>query len=110
MAKVDPIGRRKTNNQVFIIIWIIFTITEKQLNNVVVKKSHVASLGGNWKIKWSECPSIWLIFEPAVSPTPNTFRALSRLCKSPQLFFLKKKTFLNMNLKVILLTTYKKKS
>jgi len=47
MAKVDPIGRRKTNNQVFIMILIIFTITEKQLNNVVVKKSHVASLGGN---------------------------------------------------------------
>jgi len=47
MAKLDPIGRRKTNNQMCIMILIIFTITEKQLNNVVVKKSHVASLGGN---------------------------------------------------------------
>jgi len=74
----------------FKIIFIRFTITVKQLNNVVVKRSQVVSLGGNWKIKWSECPSIWLIFEPAVSPTPNIFRTLRRLCRSAQLLFLKK--------------------
>lgn len=76
----------KTFLSFYIILFI--TIRLKQLNIVVVRRSHVASLGGNWKIKWSECPSIWLILEPAVSPTPNNLRTLRRLCKSPQLLFL----------------------
>lgn len=74
---------------------LLITIKVNKLYNVVVKNNHVASFGDKLKIRLSDCPSIWLIFElamdPAVSPTPNTLRTLSRLCKSPQLLFLKKK-------------------
>jgi hypothetical protein len=89
--KIFFFGYRKSRNSFFFI-----TITVKQLNNIVIKSNHVESLDGNLKLTWSDCPSIWLIFEvhvePDASPTPNTFRALSRLCKSPQLPFLLKKS------------------
>ncbi len=91
MAKVNPIEKENS----YVNPNFRFTITVKQLNNVVVKRSQVVSLGGNWKIKWSACPSIWLIFEPAVSPTPNTFRTFRRLCRSLQLVFLKTKEVYN---------------
>jgi hypothetical protein len=60
----------------------------QQMNRIVVKHSHRLNFGGNRKIKSSDCPSIWLIFEPAVIPTPSTLRTLRRLWRSPQLFFL----------------------
>jgi hypothetical protein len=45
MAKVNPIEEEKTLLMIFFIS--NFTITVKQLNNVVVRNNHVLSLGGN---------------------------------------------------------------
>lgn len=73
----------------------IITIIVKHENKMVVKSNHVASWGGNWKIKLSDWPRIWLIFEeqfePDASPTPKTLRTFNRLCRSLQLLFLKRK-------------------
>ena len=115
MARVNPNERQRKISKLSMAI-MMFTITVKQLNNVVVNRSQIVSFGGNWKIKWSECPSIWLIFEPAVSPTPNNFRTFNRLCKSPQLLFLKTIEFIFQTMKqnqtlihlILVLSTCKK--
>ena len=94
MARSDPIKKFLEILRLYHVSALI-TMRVKQLKNDVTNNNHVARLGGNLKIKWSDWPSIWVIFElhvePVISPTPRTLRTFRRLCKSPQLLFLKKK-------------------